>query len=96
VRYADFSNTFRDLLTLARIEAHPPSRARVHDLRHSFAVHVLTKWYEEGADVPAKLPSLSTYMGHVNPASTYWYLSGSPELLEQAVTRLEAVHEVES
>jgi integrase/recombinase XerD len=59
-------------------------------------VNVLTRWNAEGADIATKLPSLSTYMGHVDPADTYWYLSATPELFEQAVTRLESTYEVES
>jgi integrase len=47
---------------------------RVHDLRHSFAVNALLRWYREGADVQAKLPLLSTYMGHVSIVSTQYYL----------------------
>jgi integrase len=47
---------------------------RVHDLRHSFAVNALLRWYREGADVQAKLPLLSTYMGHVSIVSTKYYL----------------------
>ena len=53
-------------------------RPRIHDLRHSFAVRTLVDWYSQGADVQAKLPLLSTYMGHVQPADTYWYLSAAP------------------
>jgi integrase/recombinase XerD len=59
-------------------------RPRLHDLRHSFAVATLLDWYRHGADVPALLPTLSTYLGHVDPKSTYWYLSAAPELLELA------------
>ena len=57
-------------------------------LRHSFAVQSLLEWHHAGLDVGALLPRLSTYMGHVNPASTYWYLSASPELLQAAAGRL--------
>jgi hypothetical protein len=46
-------------------------------------------WYRRGADVPALLPTLSTYLGHVDPTSTYWYLSAAPELLELAGQRLD-------
>jgi integrase len=49
----------------------------MHDLRHRFAVTTLVSWQEAGADVDALLPLLSTVMGHVNPASTYWYYSDS-------------------
>ena len=48
-------------------------------------------WYRSGADVEAKLPPLSTYLGHRDPRSTYWYLSAAPELLALAAQRLEAV-----
>jgi len=60
-----------------------------HDLRHSFTVAALLEWYRTDADVAALLPSLSTYLGHVAPASTYWYLEAAPELLAVAAQRLE-------
>ena len=63
-------------------------------MRHSFAVRTLTDWYRDGVDVEARIPKLSTYLGHVNPASTYWYLSAAPELLGLAAHRLEAATEV--
>jgi integrase/recombinase XerD len=65
-------------------------RPRPHDLRHSFAVRTLLDWYREGADVQARMPALSTYLGHVHPAHTYWYLSAAPELLQLVVARLDA------
>ena len=64
-------------------------RVRPYDLRHSFAVRTLLDWYRAGLDVEARLPLLSTYLGHVSPASTYWYLSAAPELLALAGQRLE-------
>ncbi len=65
-------------------------RPRPHDLRHSFAVATLLGWYRDGVDVAARMPMLSTYLGHVHPANTYWYLSAAPELLNLVVVRLEA------
>ena len=62
---------------------------RLHDFRHRFAVQVLTRWYESGEDPARRLPELSTYLGHVYVAGTYWYLSNSPELMAQAMRRLE-------
>jgi integrase len=62
---------------------------RLHDLRHRFAVQVLTHWYESGQDAARCLPVLSTYLGHVRVADTYWYLSAWPELMAQAMERLE-------
>jgi integrase/recombinase XerD len=66
-------------------------RPRLHDFRHSFACSTLEDWYRCGIDVQAKLPLLSTYLGHIDPISTYWYLSGKPELLALAADRLEVV-----
>ena len=54
------------------------------------AVYGLTDWYRDGADVQARLPLLSTWLGHVDPKSTYWYLQAVPELLALAAGRLEA------
>jgi integrase len=54
---------------------------RWHDLRHSFAVGCLLDWYREGGEVAPKVLSLSTYLGHSNIQSTYWYFSAVPELL---------------
>jgi hypothetical protein len=68
-------------------------RPRPHDLRHSFAVRTLIGWYRDGADVESRLPWLSTYLGHVHPANTYWYLSAAPELLGLAAERLETATE---
>ncbi len=65
-------------------------RPRPHDLRHRFAVVTLLGWYRDGADVAARMPMLSTYLGHVHPANTYWYLSATPELLSLVAERLEA------
>jgi integrase/recombinase XerD len=62
-------------------------RPRLHDFRHSLAVHTLLGWYRDGLDVQARLPLLSTLLGHTNPAHTYWYLSAVPELLALAAER---------
>jgi site-specific recombinase XerD len=62
---------------------------RLHDLRHTFAVHRLLAWYREGADVQRGLPHLSTYLGHARIACTQHYLTMIPELLEHASRRFE-------
>ncbi len=62
---------------------------RLHDFRHRFAVQTLLRWYRSGEDVERRLPVLSTYLGHVHVADTYWYLSACPELMGLAVARLE-------
>jgi len=62
---------------------------RIHDLRHRFAVRVLTQWYRAGEDAARLLPVLSAYIGHVRVQDTYWYLSAWPELMTEAMSRLE-------
>ncbi len=83
--------TFLRLVRRAGLENRRPRRPRIHDLRHSFAVRTLIGWYREGLDVEARLPLLSTYLGHVKPSSTYWYLTAVPELVSLAAERLEHV-----
>jgi len=61
---------------------------RAHDLRHSFAVDTLIRWQRSGLSVDEHIATLSTYLGHVSPADTYWYLSASPELMGLAAQRL--------
>lgn len=85
--YAVVSTTFRRLADQAGVGAHAPSPPRLHDLRLTFAVQTLLGWYRCGEDVQAKLPSLSTFLGHREPSSTYWYLSAAPELLALAAAR---------
>jgi integrase/recombinase XerD len=90
VIYTDFGTTFRELVLISGVGADSPVRPRIHDLRHSFAVHTLIRWYRAGEDVGALLPRLSTYLGHLAPSYTYWYLSAAPELLALAAGRLES------
>jgi integrase len=68
---------------------------RLGDFRHSFAVQTLLRWHMDEIEVAPRLPTLSTYLGHVNPTSTYWYFSASPELLAAAVQRLTRYMEVD-
>jgi len=70
-------------------ELHSPG-PRLHDLRHTFAVNTILRWYRDGGDVERLLPTLSTYLGHSKTRDTYWYLSACPELMGEAVRRLEA------
>jgi integrase/recombinase XerD len=83
--------TFRLLLRQAGIYQRAGGlRPRVHDARHTFAVTTLLDWYRDGGDVQARLPLLSTWLGHADPRHTYWYLSAAPELLALAAERLES------
>jgi integrase len=62
--------------------------ARIQDLRHRFAAQTLIAWYRAGLDVDREMPKLSTYLGHVHTADTYWYLEAIPELVQLAADRL--------
>ncbi|MFH0899352.1 MAG: tyrosine-type recombinase/integrase [Pseudomonadota bacterium] len=78
---------------LLRPDRRPP---HIHDLRHTFAVKTLIDWYRAGVNVERRLPWLSTYLGHVSPSSTYWYLTATPELLALAGKRAERAWGVRS
>jgi integrase len=65
------------------------TRRGLHGFRHGFAVKTLINWYRSGRDVEMIMPQLSTYLGHTHVSDTYWYLSACPELMGQAVLRLE-------
>jgi integrase len=87
--YPHIHRTFSMLVGLAGTGTGSPATPRIHDIRHSFAVRTLLRWYRDGHDVQARLPWLSAYLGHREPRHTYWYLSGIPELLALAAERLE-------
>lgn len=81
--------TFRTIVKNAGIEpASTTCRPRLFDLRHSFAVATMLDAYRSGADPATVLPILSTWLGHTEPSDTYWYLTGTSELLAAAADRL--------
>jgi integrase/recombinase XerD len=69
--------------------AHDSHGPRLHDLRHRFATTTLVNWYRSNEDPERRLPLLSAFLGHVHVADTQWYLSSSPELMREAMRRLE-------
>jgi len=82
--------TFHQLVGRAGLKPRSTAcRPTLHSLRHSFAVRTLIDGYREGRDPGATLALVSTYLGHVDPGKTYWYLSAAPELLALAAGRLE-------
>lgn len=88
--YSNVQLTFARLLRRAGLGPRSGScRPRIHDLRHSFAVQAMLDAYAAGQDGQLRLTLLSTWLGHVHPGSTYWYLSASPELMAAAGQRLE-------
>src|SRR5205085_10307808 len=84
-------NAFKRLREYAGVRRTDGGRyqPRLHDLRHTFAVHRLTAWYRQGADVQRLVHHLSVYLGHAHLAATQVYLTMTPELLQQAGTRFE-------
>lgn len=99
VTHKHMDRTFRRLCRRAGVQRQGGTRMqpRLHDLRHTFAVHRLIAWYAAGQDVQLLLPKLSTYLGHINIAATQTYLTMTPELLDQASGRferyMEALHD---
>ena len=87
---ADVQTVFRALRAHAGLMPRSAMcRPRLHDMRHSFAVRTLLDAYRTDGDAAPKIASLSTYLGHVNPGKTYWYLQAAPELMALAGQRLE-------
>lgn len=90
-----FYRTFPKLIRKAGLEDRGYRvRPRPHDMRHTFAVCTLLEWHQAGEEVDRRMPELSTYLGHVDPASTYWYLEAVPELMALVSSRLEQLPEV--
>lgn len=94
LRYSVIHQTFKKLAGQAGLQPRSPRcRPRIHDVRHSFAVRALIDCYATGGDAQTLLPLLSTFMGHADPKSTYWYLSAAPELMALPSSRLEDAFE---
>lgn len=84
---------FRSVVNDCGLETRPGcSPPRLHDFRHSFAVNSLVDAHRQGVDVDARIAVLATYLGHVDPANTYWYLTASPELMALVTERMTAHH----
>jgi site-specific recombinase XerD len=82
---------FRNLVRQLALKVQPGcAQPRLHDLRHSFAVGRLVRWYRQGMNVSSRLCALSTFMGHVDPSSTQVYLTITEELLSEAGKRFES------
>jgi len=91
IRYKALNDTFQKLVSGLGIQARDGSRKpSLNSLRHGFAVARIRAWYQQGIDVRARLPELSVYLGHVEPAHTYWYLTATPELLSEAARSFAA------
>ncbi len=82
-----FTEIWKRLCMSARVVDERGRPPRIHDLRHSFAVGALQRWYEQGENVQARLPHLSTYLGHAGPAASHYYLHLTPALRSAASKR---------
>lgn len=89
LEYSAARSALRRAAKLAGVRDEKGRLPRLHDLRHTFAVHRLAAWYQAGRDVNALLPLLSTYMGHVDPKHTYEYLRSAELLFGEAARRFE-------
>ncbi len=90
---SQFEQNFRRFCRSAGVVKTNGMPPRPHDLRHTFAVNTLLRWYRAGEDVMALLPALSTYLGHVKVVSTYWYFTFTPELGAAAVQLANAARQ---
>jgi integrase len=94
MKYQSLQRNFQDLLKRIGICAKSgQQRPTLHSLRHTFAVHRLRRWYEDGADVNSLIPNLAVYLGHINLSNSFWYLSATPELMGAAAQRFESYAE---
>jgi integrase/recombinase XerD len=86
LHYGILQRTFQRIIRrIGSISSKPGQRRpTLHSFRHTFAVQRLRQWYQQGADVRSLAPNLSVYLGHVDPATSYWYLTATPELLGSA------------
>lgn len=86
----DIRRTFYALSRQIGLRGPSDSRGpRLHDMRHAFASKALLSWYNAGENAERRLPILSAYLGHVHWSDTFWYLSAMPELMHEAMSRLE-------
>ncbi len=92
---SELNHTFAKLIRQVGLEGCGERvRPRPHDLRHTLAVRTLLDWHHAGVDVDRQMPLLSTFLGHVDPESTYWYLQAVPELMALIRSRLEQLPEL--
>ena len=90
INRSTFHRIFQELIAKSNIRAcRNQLRPTPHSLRHTFAVQRLLHWYEEGQNVRELLPNLSVYLGHRDPASSYWYVTCTPDLMTAAAGRFE-------
>ena len=86
-----FEYAFQKIRDVVDVSDSGYPHARLYDFRHTFATRTIKNWLEQGIDVNAKLFLLSTYMGHIHPEDTYWYLSSTPELMDISSRKYENI-----
>ena len=87
-----FEYAFQKIRNVIDVNDSGYTHARLYDFRHTFATRTIKRWYEQGEDINSKLYLLSTYLGHIHPEDTYWYLSATPELMCLASEKYEALY----
>lgn len=85
--YTNVARKFRELVQNVGLLTSRGKAPCLHHLRHTFAVRTVRQWYAEGVETERRIPVLSTFLGHVGPSATYWYLTATPELLTLASAR---------
>ena len=85
------NETFRRILTLASIAPERVRRPRIHDLRHTFSTRALESCQTKSVAVSRHFVALSTYLGHVDIKSTYWYLEATAKLMADMASDAEAL-----
>ncbi len=87
-----FEYAFQKIRDIIDVSDSDYAHARIYDFRHTFATRIIKGWIEQGIDANKKLYLLSTYMGHIHPEDTYWYLSSTPELLRIVAEKYEYIY----
>lgn len=94
ISHSNVSGAFHQMIQHAGLGPRAGARPRLHDLRHTFATKTMIDTYRRGKDPAQTLVALSIWLGHSNPADTYWYLQATPEIAAVAATRLEESQEL--
>ncbi len=89
VHYRTAHGALHQMIHYAGLPLRAGARPRPHDLRHTFATRSMIEAYRPGRDPARTLTLLSVWLGHANPANTYWYLQAAPEVAALAALRLE-------
>lgn len=91
--YSTAGHAFHEMVVKAGLSTRPGARPRAHDLRHTFATQSMIDAYHSGGDPARTLALLAVWLGHVNPADTFWYLEAAPEVAALAASTLDTTEQ---